>query len=397
MQYSGPLSDKQKSLLDQFKVSVKDILKPEYDDEWILRWIRAREWDLKKAEKMLRDSMAWRAKLAVDSVLDWQVPEVLAKYWAGNYFGHDKEGRPIWYEMLGYVDVRGLLASATKKDLIRYRIYTTEVLIQRLFPENSKKFGKRIDKVVFMFDMEGIGLKHLWKPALDIYTEVLATVEANYPETLGAAYVVNAPSILPILYNVIKPFLAEYTRSKIHFLGKNWKEVILNYIDADQLPVNWGGTCRDPDGDIYCKSKIGIGGTIPESYYLKNTESKIDLSQFTEVTVNRGSSTQVEVKVDQPGSILSWNFWTQNNDIGFGVYRPKVKGQQKIEDMQEIVEYSRVDCHMVPETGSVVCESAGTYIVWFDNSYSWMNAKKVHHLFLVLPPDKETKFETTTF
>ena len=31
-----------------------------------------------------------------------------------------------------------------------------------------------------------------------------------------------APAILPILYNVIKPFLAEYTRSKIHFMGSKY-------------------------------------------------------------------------------------------------------------------------------------------------------------------------------
>jgi len=31
--------------------------------------------------------------------------------------------------------------------------------------------------------------------ALDIYTELLALVEANYPETLGAAYVVNGTII----------------------------------------------------------------------------------------------------------------------------------------------------------------------------------------------------------
>ena len=39
-------------------------------------------------------------------------------------------------------------------------------------------------------------------------------------------------------------------------LAGNWKEKLLEYIDADQLPVHWGGTATDPDGDPYCRSKV---------------------------------------------------------------------------------------------------------------------------------------------
>ena len=39
-------------------------------------------------------------------------------------------------------------------------------------------------------------------------------------------------------------------------LPGNWKSAILQKIDADQLPVHWGGTQTDPDGDIYCRSKV---------------------------------------------------------------------------------------------------------------------------------------------
>ena len=56
---------------------------------------------------------------------------------------------------------------------------------------------------------------------------------------------------------------------------------------------------------------------------------------------------------------------SKKHDIGFAVYRPKsgvdiVSGHYKIEDMEEIVKYARVDCHGVPETGNMVCQKAGT-------------------------------------
>ncbi len=43
----------------------------------------------------------------------------------------------------------------------------------------------------------------------------------------------------------------------MYILG-TWKDAVLEKIDADQLPVHWGGTQTDPDGDIYCRSKVRV-------------------------------------------------------------------------------------------------------------------------------------------
>lgn len=52
--------------------------------------------------------MAWRKSYGTDRLLtDWKVPEVMLKYSAGNFFGVDKEGFPVWYELLGYWDAYG--------------------------------------------------------------------------------------------------------------------------------------------------------------------------------------------------------------------------------------------------------------------------------------------------
>lgn len=54
--------------------------------------------------------LAWRKKLDVDSVLEWEVPEVLLKYNPGGYFGEDKEGCPLRIEPIGLSDPKGTLA-----------------------------------------------------------------------------------------------------------------------------------------------------------------------------------------------------------------------------------------------------------------------------------------------
>lgn len=79
-----------------------------------------------------------------------------------------------------------------------------------------------------------------------------------------------APKLFPVAYNLIKPFLSEDTRRKIMVLGANWKEVLLKHISPDQLPVEYGGTMTDPDGNPKCKSKVcatgwmSVGRTLPQ-------------------------------------------------------------------------------------------------------------------------------------
>ena len=51
---------------------------------------------------------------------------------------------------------------------------------------------------------------------------------------------------------------------------------------------------------------------------------------------------------------------TDDNDIGFGVFRRTADAKQKKGEMEEIVETQRVNSHFVPEDGSVICKDPGT-------------------------------------
>ncbi|NXT90086.1 S14L2 protein, partial [Anhinga rufa] len=205
----------------QLRENVRDVLPslPSQDDYFLLKWLRARCFDLPKAEAMLR--------------------KVIRKYMSGGMCGYDREGSPIWYEIIGPLDAKGLLFSASKQDLLKNKFRDCEVL-RRECEQQSQ------------------------------------------------------PRIFPVAYNLIKHFLSEDTRKKVVVLGSNWKEVLQKYIDPEQIPVEYGGTLTDPDGDPKCPSKINYGGDVPQHYYVRD-----QLAQQYEHTavVNRGSSHQVEYEI----------------------------------------------------------------------------------------------------
>jgi hypothetical protein len=48
-----------------------------HEDRYLLRFLRARKWDLPKAEAMFRNTLAFRAKWKLDTILqDYKPPQV---------------------------------------------------------------------------------------------------------------------------------------------------------------------------------------------------------------------------------------------------------------------------------------------------------------------------------
>lgn len=54
--------------------------------------------------------------------------QVIEKYLSGGMCGYDREGSPIWYDVIGPVDPKGLFLSASKQDFIKSKIRDCEVL-----------------------------------------------------------------------------------------------------------------------------------------------------------------------------------------------------------------------------------------------------------------------------
>ncbi|KAL9834589.1 SEC14-like protein 2 isoform 1-T1 [Geothlypis trichas] len=382
----GDLSPQQAEVLAQFRGKLQDVLPslPAQDDYFLLKWLRARSFDLPKAEAMLRKHVELRKHMDADNILAWEPPEVIRKYMSGGLCGYDREGSPVRYEIIGPLDGKGLLFSASKQDLIKNKFRDCE-LLRVACEQQSEKLGKKIEMVMMVYDCEGLGLKHLWKPAVDTYGEILSMFEENYPESLKRLFIVKAPKLFPVAYNLVKHFLSEDTRKKVVVLGSNWKEVLQKYIDPAQIPVEYGGTLTDPDGDPKCSSKINYGGDVPQHYYVRD-----QLAQKYEhsVVVNRGSSHQVEYEILFPGCVLRWQFRSEGADIGFGVYlKTKVGERQRAGDMTEVLPNQRYNAHMVPEDGSLTCSTPGIYVLRFDNTYSFLHSKKVSYSVEVLLPD----------
>uniref|UniRef100_A0A8C5ZHZ4 SEC14 like lipid binding 6 n=1 Tax=Marmota marmota marmota TaxID=9994 RepID=A0A8C5ZHZ4_MARMA len=364
----GDLSPSQEKSLAQFQVNVQDVLSalPNADDSFLLHWLRARSFDLKKSEDMLRKHMEFRKQQDLDNILAWQPPEVIC--------GHDREGGPLWYHIAAGLDVKGLFLSTTKQDLLRDKFQNCELLLHQCELQ-TQKLGKKVEKITAIVDLEGLSLRHLWKPGVEFAQEVR---ESSVP--------VSAPSLFAVAFNLIKSYMSKETCRKVVILGDNWKQELSKFISPDQLPVEFGGTLTDPDGNPKCITKINYEGEVPKSYHLCK---QVRMQYEHTVTVGRGSSQHVENEILFPGCVLRWQFASDGGDIGFGVFlKTKMGERQRAGEMTEVLPSQRYNAHLVPEDGRLTCLKTGVYVLRFDNTYSLVHSKHISYTVEVLLPDQ---------
>ncbi|KAL5478140.1 hypothetical protein EMCRGX_G025029 [Ephydatia muelleri] len=387
----GDLSPAQEEALRKLKASLSDVTLPENDDYFFLRWLRAVKFDVHKAEDRLRKHVEFRREYGVDTILtDWSPPEVLVKYFPTGFFGEDRDGHPVYYDNLGNLDPKGLHRSCRQEDIVKLKVMHAEMFAAKT-REFTEKKGRKIETITSVIDMENLSFhRHYYWPGINLFTEMSGVFQHHYPERSHRILAVKAPRIFPALYNVVKRFIDENTKSKIVVLGANWKEELLQYISPDQLPQAYGGTRCEPDP--MCTNFITVGGDIPPEYYLTNlTEtSKEDMES---VLVSRGSSYEREFTVELPGTVIRWEFITNDHDISFGWYQKSGAKRRRFlpptTEMSEVVPMKRRNSHIVPESGVLLCSTAGIYVMKFDNSYSWTRSKEVFYSIKLLPPDTE--------
>ncbi|XP_059900379.1 SEC14-like protein 1 [Gadus macrocephalus] len=322
--YLGDLTPLQESCLIRLRQGLQETHKGKIPkDQHVLRFLRSRDFGLEKAREMLCQSLTWRKQHQVDFLLDsWERPGLLADYYTGGWHHHDRDGRPLYILRLGQMDTKGLVRALGEEGLLRQVLSINEEGLRRC-EENTRVFGRPISCWTCLVDLEGLNMRHLWRPGVKALLRIIEVVEANYPETLGRLLILRAPRVFPVLWTLVSPFIDENTRKKfLVYAGNDYQGPggLLDYIDKTILPDFLGGSCM---------CELPEGGVVPKSLYrtaeqLESEENRLWADAiYKSASVFKGAPYELLIDIAEVSSVITWDFDVCKGDVVFNIFHSK--------------------------------------------------------------------------
>jgi hypothetical protein len=232
---------KSESVIDNFEI---------YDDLFLLRFLRARKFDLEKTMEMFKKFLQWRIDMHVDEIREtYELDNLIEikRLYPHGYHKTDKLGRPVYIELYDKTDVNELFKITTEDKMVKYYIKQYERQMKYIFPACSAVVQKPVEQSCTILDANGIGIFSLVGPIKGFVKLASDIGQDYYPEMLGKMTIINVGFLFRAIWSMVKGFIDPKTQSKISLLKSNYKEELLKLVDEDKLPQFLGGKCTCDD------------------------------------------------------------------------------------------------------------------------------------------------------
>ncbi|KIV85309.1 hypothetical protein PV11_01015 [Exophiala sideris] len=238
--------------------------KPSHDDGTLVRYLRARKFDISGAIGQFTDHEKWLKEERVEELYDhfdveaYEKARLMYPQWTGH---RDKRGIPIYVYVIKGLDSKNVSkyqkdTQAYKDSLPYHKNRQTPAKLLPLFAlyQNLLNFvlplvstlerpnpEVPVTNSTNIVDITGVGLSQFWNLKAHMQdASVLAT--AHYPETLDRIFIIGAPSFFPTVWGWIKRWFDPVTVSKIFILSKHdAKSTLSKYMEAKDIPKRYGG------------------------------------------------------------------------------------------------------------------------------------------------------------
>ncbi|XP_058762757.1 patellin-3-like [Vicia villosa] len=224
------------------------LLADERSDVILLKFLRARDFKVKEAFTMIKQTVLWRKEFGIEALLQ----EDLGTDWDKVVFtdGYDKEGHPVYYNVFGEFENKELYQKSFSDDekrnkFIRWRIQSLEKSVRKL--DFAPSGIATIVQINDLKNSPGFVKKELRQAT----NQALQLLQDNYPEFVAKQIFINVPWWYLAFSRMISPFLTQRTKSKFVFAGSSKSaDTLFKYIAPELVPVQYGGLSREGEQEF---------------------------------------------------------------------------------------------------------------------------------------------------
>jgi len=214
-----------------------------------------------KAYSALSTCINWTLQQGLEGLVSQPQPKfnIIKKHYHHGVYTWSKkkdclleiEKMGLWPQAYPLIKAEG----ATDAEILHHLKFTYEYAFKRI-DDRPLPHGKSV-KII---DLEGLSMSAVRSEAFKFISQAGALLALNYPQRLHRAFLVNAPTWWSVAWRLISPMIDAKVRSQMMLVGKNDKEkmkaALLEWVDEDQLPLQYGGTCTVEMGDSVFETEM---------------------------------------------------------------------------------------------------------------------------------------------
>ncbi|KAJ3611326.1 hypothetical protein NHX12_021342 [Muraenolepis orangiensis] len=259
------------------------------DDDFILRFLRARKFDQAETFRLLAQYFQFRQQnldmFQSFKVDDPGIKRALMDGFPGVLETPDQHGRKILILFASNWDQ----GRNSFTDILRAILLSLEVLIEN--PE------LQINGFVLIIDWSNFSFKQASKLTPNILKLAIEGLQDSFPARFGGIHFVNQPWYIHAMYTIIKPFLKDKTRKRIFLHGNNLNS-LHQLIQPECLPSEFGGTLPPYDMGIWARTLLGPDYSDETEYTLTYDALHSAVEPGTLRHTDRETSTQPLLALD---------------------------------------------------------------------------------------------------
>ncbi|CAL8148526.1 unnamed protein product [Orchesella dallaii] len=239
------LSLTEKSVLDQFRTKMGPLLYEDCmrHDTYLIRWLRARNFDINAAETMLRENLKWRKEKNIKNIKNEDFGDLVQDYHL-TIDTYDKIGQPIGVVDIYNWDIRRAIIQGKGQRLLRMVTGLVENITGQVC-ERQKK-GMNVTQVVALFNADGVNVIQQACPiCLPLWVQFVTVIENYYPEWIDEFIIIQSAPPVEIVLNAVRPIFSKRTSEAMKVFGHNkkvWMAHLDNKISRSERRKDYGGT-----------------------------------------------------------------------------------------------------------------------------------------------------------
>ncbi|XP_038574868.1 alpha-tocopherol transfer protein [Micropterus salmoides] len=224
-----------------------------FSDAFLCKFLRARDFDEELSLKLLLNYQRWRREspeistcLSPSSVLG-----LLNTSYHAVLPQRDHTGSRVLVYRIGQWN---------PKDWSAYQVFRVSLMTSEII---SMETETQRQGVKVIFDLQGWSIAHALQINPSLARKISSVLSESFPLKVRGIHLVNEPMFFRPVFAMIRPFLSDKIRLRIHMHGADFNDTLSDFFSPPVLPPEYGGegpcieeACRDWTNQLLQSEKL---------------------------------------------------------------------------------------------------------------------------------------------